>query len=56
MKPALTWLYRQIKSDDPLVSQKLGHLTRCDLEGKPLCDGGLADARLTDKAGVVFRS
>ena len=45
---------RQIKQVDLLASELEGYLTRHDALGKSFGDGSLADARLTDEAGVVL--
>ena len=44
----------QIQRHDTLAAQQLRHLVVHDLLRQPLRDGGLADARLTDQARIVF--
>ncbi|CDC30491.1 putative uncharacterized protein [Faecalibacterium sp. CAG:82] len=44
-----------VQAEHGAVFQVLGHITADDPLGQTLCNGGLADARLTDEAGVVFR-
>ena len=45
----------EIKQQDTLVDKLLRHVARGDLFGKPLGDGRLANARLADEHGVIFR-
>ena len=44
----------QVKGQDALVQQLLGHVAGGDALGQTLGDGGLAYARLTDEHGVVL--
>ena len=44
----------EVKGQDLLVQQLLGHVTGGDALGQALGDGGLADARLADEDGVVL--
>ena len=44
-----------VQAEHGAVFQVLGHIAADDPLGQTLCNGGLADARLTDEAGVVFR-
>ncbi len=46
---------REVKQQDALVQKLLRHVARGDLFGKALGDGRLADARLADQHGVIFR-
>ncbi len=43
-----------IQQKDLFVQKLIGHLAVCDLLGKALGDGGLANARLTDQTGIVL--
>jgi len=44
-----------VEGEDGLVLQPLGYVAAQDALGQALDDGGLADARLADEHGVVFR-
>ena len=44
----------EVERDQPLVPQRLGHVTGHDPLGQPLDDGGLADAGLADEHRVVL--
>ena len=44
-----------VQAEHGAVFQVLGYIAADDPLGQTLCNGGLADARLTDEAGVVFR-
>ena len=46
---------RKVEQQDALVQKLLRHVARGDLFGKPLGDSRLADARLADEHGVIFR-
>ena len=43
-----------IQTEDPVILQRAGHISPDDPEGKPLCNGGFAHARLTDQNRVVL--
>jgi hypothetical protein len=45
-----------VERAEPLVLQRLGHVSPDDALGDPFHDGGLADARLPDEHGVVLGS
>ena len=45
----------QVKRDQPLAAQRLGHVAGHDPLGEALDDGGLADAGLADQHRVVLR-
>ena len=44
----------QIKQLDLFILQTVRHITFCNTQRKSLRDGGFADTRFTDQAGVVF--
>ena len=45
---------RQVKKIDLLTAKLIWHLIERYALGKPLRNGGFADARLADKAGVIL--
>src|SRR5690606_12971599 len=45
---------REVERDEPLVLERLGHVTGHDALREALDDGGLADAGLTDEHRVVL--
>ena len=47
---------RQIKQINLLVCKACGHFALGNFNGKTLGNGCFSDARLTDKAGIVFVS
>ena len=47
---------RQIQRDHALRAQHFGHVAGNDALRQPFDDGGLADARLADQHGIIFRA
>ena len=47
---------RKVQSDDALRAQHFGHIARDDSLREPFDDGRLADARLADQDGIIFRA
>ena len=46
----------QIQQKHFLIAELIGHIPLCDPLGKPLSNGGLTNARLTNKARVILLS